>query len=413
MTRIFRLPSLGALLTATVLGAGALSAAEINVIIEEVPDYDVVKALTDEFMAENPDITVKFDAMPFDAMRDKILTSSLAPSATYDVIIVDNPWMEEFSRAGYLAPLDDMIAATDGYDYDDFIPALSRIGVVDGVTFGVPYYNYALGLIIRQDIFDEKGLSVPATIEDYVATVKELTTDDFYGAAMQPQKGYKIMEEWKNWLYANGGELFDENGNVIINNDAAVKALEQYVDTYNTAAPPNSLNWGFDEALRAMASGKAATMLSYNWMLPALNKKGGMSGDLAGKFTLQEVPGGKAVLGLWSWGIAANAHDKEAAWKFVSWITSPEVAKRRVIMGGAPVRSSVLEDPEVWEKGYGKAYYTTVKKILEDAAPLATGNQAEELIEIIGTELNAAVAGQKTPKQALDDAARAVTRAIR
>ncbi|GAB4382304.1 hypothetical protein [Albidovulum sp.] len=82
-------------------------------------------------------------------------------------------------------------------------------------------------------------------------------------------------------------------------------------------------------------------------------------------------------------------------------------------MGGAPVRNSVLDDPEVWEKGFGKEYYTTVKKILEDAAPLATGNHAEELIDIVGTELNAAVAGQKTPKAALDDAAKAVARANR
>ena len=32
-------------------------------------------------------------------------------------------------------------------------------------------------------------------------------------------------------------------------------------------------------------------------MLPALNAKGGMSGDLAGNFTLHPVPGGKSVLG--------------------------------------------------------------------------------------------------------------------
>lgn len=413
MSKIMSLSSISALLAAAVISVGVARAAELNIIIEEVPDYDVVKALTKDFMAENPDIKVTFDAMPFDAMRDKILTSSLAPSASYDVIIIDNPWAEEFSNAGYLAPLDDMIAATDGYNYGDFIPALAKIGVVNGKTYGVPYYNYALGLIIRQDIFDKKGLSVPTTIQDYIATVKGLTGDGFYGAAMQPQKGYKIMEEWKNWLYANGGELFDADGNIIINNAAAVKALEQYIDTYNTAAPPNSLNWGFDEALRAVSSGKAATMLSYNWMLPALNKKGGMSGDLAGKFTLQQVPGGKAVLGLWSWSITANTDQKEAAWKYISWITSPAVAKRRAIMGGAPVRTSVLTDPEVWKNGFGKDYYTTLQRILENAAPLATGDHAEELIDIVGTELSAAVAGQKTPKQALDDAATAVARANR
>ena len=36
------------------------------------------------------------------------------------------------------------------------------------------------------------NLAIPKTIEDYMSVV-----------AMQPQKGYKIMEEWKNW-FANG-----------------------------------------------------------------------------------------------------------------------------------------------------------------------------------------------------------------
>jgi ABC-type glycerol-3-phosphate transport system substrate-binding protein len=380
----------------------------LNVIMEEVPDYDIVVELTKKFEADNPDIEIVFDAMPYDAMRDKILTSFLAPKATYDIIIVDNPWMDEFGNAGYLTPLDDFIAKADGYNYDDFVGPLRDIGEVGGKVYGVPYYNYALGLIVRQDIFDDKGLSVPATVDDYVKTAQSLTTDDFYGAAMQPQRGYKIFEEWKNWLYGEGGDLTDDQGQVIINNEAALTALNQYIETYNTAAPPNSLNWGFDEALRAMSSGQAATMLSYNWMLPTLNKEGGPAGDLAGKFQLYEVPGGKAVLGAWHWAIPKNSQNADAAWKYIAWLTSPSVDKERVIMGGAPIRTSVLQDKEVWEKGFGEQYYTTVLKILEDAEPLATGDHAEEIIDVVGTELNAAVAGQKEPQQALDDAAKQV-----
>jgi len=412
MTRITRLVS-GPLLSGAALVAlsAAASATELNVIIEEVPDYDIVRELTEQFEAEHPDITVTFDAMPFDAMRDKILTSSLAPSAVYDVIIVDNPWMEQFASAGYLAPLDERIAATEGYDFDDFIGPLREIGVVDGQTFGVPYYNYALGLIVRQDVFDERGMAVPETLEDYVATAEALTEDGFYGVAMQPQRGYKIMEEWKNWLYAAGGSLFDAAGNVAIDSPEARRALELYIETYNAAAPQDSLNWGFDEALRAVASGRAATMLSYNWMLPTLNAEGGVAGDLAGNFRLHEVPGGKAVLGAWHWSIAANSEQQDAAWTFISWLTGKEIDRQRVIAGGAPTRRSVVSDEEVWEQGFGEDYYTTVLAILEDAAPLATGTAAEEIIEIVGTELSAAVAGQKSVEEALEDAARGVERA--
>ena len=386
------------------------SAADIHIIIEEVPDYDIVRMLTERFMEEHPDITVTFDAMPFDAMRDRILTSSLAPSAVYDVIIVDNPWMEQFARAGYLEPLDDRIAATPDYDFEDFFAPLRDVATVDGTVYAVPYYNYALGLIVRQDIFDEQGLAVPTTLEEYVAVAQALTTDEMAGVAMQPQRGYKIMEEWTNWLYATGGSVTDEAGAVTVNSPEAARALELYIETYNTAAPDDSLNWGFDEALRSVASGRAATMLSYNWMLPTLNAEGGIAGDLAGNFRLHEVPGGEAVLGAWFWSVAANTDETDAAWTYISWLTSQAVDRERVIAGGAPTRTSVVSDPAVWEAGFGESYYTTVQAILEDAAPLATGPNAEEIIEIVGTQLSSAVSGQATVQDALDAAASGIER---
>ncbi len=89
-----------------------------------------------------------------------------------------------------------------------------------------------------------------------------------------------------------------------------------------------------------MGSGESATMISYNWMLPTLNRVGGPAGDLAGKFALYEVPGGKAVLGAWHWAIPRNTANQEAAWAFISWLTSRPVDKRRVILGGAPTGSA-------------------------------------------------------------------------
>lgn len=389
----------------------------LNIIMEQVPDYDIVAELTQQFQAENPDITITFDALPYDAMRDKILTSFLAPQATYDVIIVDNPWMDEFAGAGFLAPLDEFIARTDGYDFEDFVEPVREIGVVDGQTYGVPYYNYALGLIVRQDLFDDpnlqarfqeqvgKPLAVPATLEDYLQVGQFFKAQGTFGAAMQPQRGYKIFEEWKNWLYAAGGNLMDEQGNVILDNAAGQQALERYIEMYQTSAPPDSLNWSFDESLRSMAAGESATMISYNWMLPTLNKPDGPAGDLAGTFALHEVPGGKAVLGTWHWAIPANTDKKDAAWTFISWLTSKDVDQQRVIMGGAPTRVSVMTDAEVQQQGFGEAYYGTVLQILEDAEPLARGPRAEEIINEVGTFLSSAVAGEMSPAEALKAAA--------
>ncbi|MER3467429.1 MAG: sugar ABC transporter substrate-binding protein, partial [Thermoflexus sp.] len=63
-------------------------------------------------------------------------------------------------------------------------------------------------------------------------------------------------------------------------------------------------------------------------------------------------------------------------------------------------------------KGFGRDYYETVLRILGDAEPLVRGPKAEEIIQVVGTELNAAVAGEKTPEQALRDAAAQVRKIL-
>ena len=268
-------------------------------------------------------------------------------------------------------------------------------------------------MIVRQDLFDDKDmqdkfqstynrpLAAPTTLDEYLEIGKFFTDHGIYGVAMQPQRGYKIFEEWKNWLYAEGGNLIDAQGNVVINSPAAKAALEKYIEMYKTAAPPASLSWGFDDALRSMATGESATMLSYNWMLPTLNDPDGPAGKLAGNFALYTIPGGKHVLGAWYWAIPSNTKNKDAAWKYIAWLTSSEIDKQRVIKGGAPVRASVLEDKEVWKKGYGETYYKTVLAILSNSEPLARGVHADEICNEVGTYLNSAVAGIMTVDEAL------------
>lgn len=391
----------------------AEEAVTLNIIVEQVPDYDIVAELTQTFMQENPNIKVTFDAMPYDAMRDKILTSFMAPKATYDIIIVDNPWMDEFPAADFLLDLTEYVKNTPGYNFEDYVAPVRELTTHDGKITGIPYYNYALGMIVRQDLFDDaamkekflakagRELTIPKTLEEYLEVGQFFQENGIAGAAMQPQRGYKVFEEWKNWLYAEGGNVIDADGNVVINSPEAKKALEMYIEMYETAAPPDSLNWGFDDALRSMASGQSATMISYNWMLPALNNPEGQAGELAGKFALYPVPGGKAVLGAWYWAISKNTPNPDAAWKYISWLTSPAIDKLRVEKGGAPVRASTMQDPEVWEKGYGESYYTTVYEILSNCEPLARGVHADEISNEVGTFLNAAVAGEMTVDEAL------------
>ena len=319
----------------------------VRILMENVPDTDIVKGLVSEFNTVYPDITIDIESLTFDQMRDKLVSSFQSPDPAYDLIVADNPWMVDFAQAGFLEPLDERIDSTTDYDAADFFTPLTDITTVDGVRYGVPFYNYALGYLYNTADYEAAGLQVPTTLDELVSNVTTLKIADRAGIAMQPQRGYKIFEEWANWLFAAGGSIYDDEGNITLDTPEAKAALEAYIDAYQNAAPANSLNWAFDEAFRSVSSGEAASMISYNWNLPALNDPAGASGDLAGQFKLAPMPGGKQVLGAWSWAIPSNSGAPDAAWAFASWITSKAVDVERVSAGGAAIRESTLDDPAV------------------------------------------------------------------
>jgi multiple sugar transport system substrate-binding protein len=383
-------------------GTGEVSAdvsGTVRILMENVPDTDIVQSMVADFNADYPDVEINIETLTYDQMRDKLVSSFQSSSPTYDLIVVDNPWMVDFAQANFLQPLDARIDSTPDYDAADFFTPLTDITEVDGTRYAVPFYNYALGYLYNTDDLAAANQQVPTNLDELVATSKALKTADRAGIAMQPQRGYKIFEEWGNWLFAAGGSIYDADGKVTLDTPEAKRALQAYIDTYNTAAPANSLNWSMDEAQRSVSANQSASMINYNWQLPALNEPG--SGPAAGKIKLATIPGGKQVLGSWSWAIPTNSAASDAAWAFTSWITSKPHDVARVEKGGAAIRQSTLQDPAVLEGKFGAEYYQTVEQLLANSAPLSQGPSGEEMIQAVGTELNEAVAGTKSVDDAL------------
>ena len=205
--------------------------------MENVPDTDIVKAMVPEFNKDYPNVKVDIETLTYDQMRDKLVSSFQSSSPTYDLIIVDNPWMVDFAKAKFLQPLDSRIDSTPDYDDADFFKPLTDIATVDGVKYGVPFYNYALGYLYNTDDLAQAKLEVPTNLDELVSTSKALKVGDRAGIAMQPQRGYKIFEEWGNWLFAAGGSIYGADGKPTLNTPEAKRALNAYIDTYKTAAP--------------------------------------------------------------------------------------------------------------------------------------------------------------------------------
>ena len=388
----------------TTAGTGNIDPAStsgtVRILMEDVPDSDIVISLLPEFNKVYADVDVQIEKLPYDQMKDKLVASFQAPEAAYDLIVIDNSWVNDFVAAGFIQPMDAQIDAVADYDAADFFSSLTEITKVDGVRYGVPFYNYALGYIYNTDMVSAD--QVPTSLDELVSLSASLTKPDRAGLAMQPQTGYKIMEEWTNFLYSAGGSIYGADGKANLNTPEAKAALEAYIELYNNSAPKNSLNWAFDDAFRSVSSGGSAAMVSYNWNLAALNQPD--SGPYAGKFKLAVMPGGKSALGSWTWALPVNSAAPDAAWAFAAWLTSKPVDVQRVVLGGAAIRQSMMTDPTVLSEGFGADYYEAVTAILANAAPLTQGLMGDEMITAVGEALNAAVSGTMTVDEALAQA---------
>ncbi len=379
----------------------------LNILMEDVPDTHFVKDLLPQF-EEATGIKVNFEIVQYTDMHTKLITQFMVKDSSYDVIEVDNYWAGEFPAANWLEPLDGYVEK-DGFDMSVYIPAmLDMVGYYKDKLYMIPMYNYTMALLYRDDIINDnalkakyknqfnKELQIPNTLEEYVELCGFIQANtDYYGSAMQAGKGDPIAMEWCNYYFALGGSFYDKDWHATMNTPIAKEATALYVKNLKTGAPNGATSYTLEDSLRLMNSGEAFSMISYNWMLAQFQDE--KSSKVAGKVSLIPIPGQSCLAGGWGWGIAANSTKKDAAWTFIRWVESFDIAKKRALAGGAPTRYDVLQDNEVLTK---YPYYSEVQKILENSQPVPEFEYSTKMIESLGRELSLIVSSGKDPNAA-------------
>lgn len=403
--------SLLSLALATGLSATA-HAETLNILMEGVPDTEYVKSLVPEFTKETG-IDVNLEVVNYAEMHTKLVPQLLAPKGSYSAIVVDFYWVGEFTKAGWLQPLDEMIAA-DNFDTSVYVPKLmDLVGQVDGVTYMLPFYNYAMGLLYRTDLLeDEKNkadfkaatgmdLGAPQTWDEYLKQVEFFTKDGMQGVVNQGLRPDPIAMEWSNYLFANGGEYHDDNWNATLNNAAGIAAVEQYKTNVDKYGPLGSASFSFDEAFNVMAQGGAYSYITYNFFRAGIDDPS--QSTVVGKVEIMPVPGqtpgvGASLNGAWGWAIPKSSPNPDAAWTFLKWVESKEIAKKRALQGGSPTRTDVFDDPDLNAK---YPYTGAMKDMLLTSHNFPVFTYTPQLVEVLGRELSLAVAGEKQPAEAL------------
>ncbi len=406
-------------LTVFLLIGGIAQAKSIRLLMESVPDTRYIQELLPQFKAETG-IDVEMEVISYIDMHSKLVPQLVSPKGSYDAIVVDFYWVGEFTKAGWLMPLDDLVKR-DNFDIGVYVPKLMElVGRVDNTLYMLPFYNYSMAVIYRKDMIEDPkeqaafkakygmDLKIPKTWDEYWKQVEFFTRDtnndgkkDMFGTVIQGQRGDCISMQWSNYLYSQGGQYNDSNWNPTLNSAAGVRAMNAYREALEKYSPAGSESYCFDEAFNVMAQGKAFSLQTFNIMFAGFEDP--ESSKVVGKVGITPNPGG-GLNGAWGWAIPKSSPNKEAAWKFLKWVESYEIAKKRALLGGAPTQTKIFVDPEVVA---ARSYYPILGEILAGAQQFPVFTYTGQLVEEMGRELNLAATGEKDVKEALDASAEA------
>ncbi len=391
----------------------------LSALMEDLTETTVIEDALPEF-EELTVIRVQFEKVVYPVMHD-LLVAQLAAgegNGTYDFLQVDFYWTYEFARAGWVEELSGRIDSSEGaVDLSRYPDAVLDIAsYVDGSTYYIPQYVYPMGLLYRSDLMEDSDfqasyaeiageeLALPESVEAYVEMIKaiqQINPGELYGAAMQGMQGDPIVMEFCNFLYGAGGDFYNEElTEPIINNEVGVRTVELYVDAMTNAAQPGAANADLNDTGALWRQGRAFSSPSYLFLLS--DGETVEDSEVQGKGAITTMPGGAGLTGTWSWGIPLSSPSPDAAWEFIKWVESPEMALRRALNGGVAAQSGPYEDPEYLDR------FPWIGQVADLAATgkgLPAITRQATLVEIMGRHLSSAVTGGASPQEAMDAAA--------
>jgi sorbitol/mannitol transport system substrate-binding protein len=311
------------------------------------------------------------------------------------------------------------------YNYDDLLkPVMSTLSY-QGHPYAVPFYGESSFLMYNKQIFAQHHLSMPLhpTWDQVAQFAKELNdpANGVTGILLRGQSGWGMnMAPLDTMINTFGGRWFDSNWQPQLNTPPVQKAVTFYANLLQQYGEPGASTAGWQECLNLMTQGKGAMFYdatSFGGVLetPSTSK---IAGNVGYAYAPTEVtPNGSRWLWAWSLGLVNSSHNKDAAFQFITWATSPQyltLAGQTFGWANVPpgTRASIYQNPD-----YQKA--APFAQVTLDSINTATPDQPtldpvpyhgvqyvgipqfESVGQSISELMSAVVAGKLTVNQAL------------
>jgi sn-glycerol 3-phosphate transport system substrate-binding protein len=386
------------------------------------PITKIIDGYAADFEKENPGIKLRpIYSGSYQESIAKALTAvkSGEPPVTSILLSTD---MFTLIDEDAIVPFDDLIKTREDRDWlKSFYPAFMENSQTGGKTWGIPFQRSTIVLYYNKDLFKEAGLDPnkpPATWHEMTEYAQKLTKRDASGRVTQwgvqiPSSGFPY------WLFQglaieNGANLMNQAGTeVYYDKPAVIEALQYWVDLVNKykVHPPGIVEWGttpkdFFERKVAMIWTTTGNLTNVKnnakfdfgvAMLPAKKQRGSPTGG--GNFYIFKK---------------STPQQREAAFKFIKWVTTPERAAQWGIDTGY-----VAVRPDAWKTPVMTKYVADFPPaaVARDQLPYAKAELSthdnQRVTKALNDALQAALTGTKKPDAALKDAQREAERILR
>jgi multiple sugar transport system substrate-binding protein len=408
---------LGLVLSGSVLAQDEQSFEGRTLTFATVQPHAVASRYLAELFTAETGATVEVIDVPYDTIAEEAILDVASGAAQYDVVEIWYPSLGSLADNGVLVDLTDWWDANaETIDAADFATTITDPYTLwNGRRWAVPYDGDTHILFYNTVLFEQYGIeNPPATWDEYLEICQTITeagqADGVYGCAiMGANIPLILIGTFVNRLGGYGGSFFDAEGNPTINSPEAVAALEALVAQSAFALPTPSAV-AFDEALGGFLTGKVG-MVEFWTDLGQMSDNPEMS-QIGEQWAAVPMPAGSgenarvapALNAGFSVGISTLTDDRELAEAFLLFIARPDInVQVNTIVGGLdPTRISTY-DNEAYREHVTPELADTAKAALTGATAWPTDPLWPELQTILNDNLAAALIGDKTPQQALDD----------
>lgn len=298
--------------------------------------------LIDDFEADNPGVTVNVTAIPWDSAHDKF-TTAITAGTTPDAAMVGSTWMGEFAGLDALDPTPSEI------DSSAFFEGAQSTTMVDGTSYGVPWYVETRLVFYRTDLAEQAGITGPATDWDGLKAMAKAMQDKAgatWGIGLQAG-GTGSWQTVLPFAWSAGAELSKDDGNAYNFDSPEMLKAVQYYQSFFTDGISDKAAPATPTTEPDFVSGKVPMFISGPWMMSAVETVGGAGFE--DKYDVMKIPADQvsaSFVGGSNLAVFKNTQNRDTAWKLVQWLSEPETqVKWYEISTDLPSVQSAWDDP--------------------------------------------------------------------